>query len=68
MRKTTLAIYKWDKIINAIMHHVGCDEETANMIFNGVWSFNGDNYSAYMKEDKLEICKNGFPIHRLILI
>lgn len=57
-----------DKIINAIMHHVGCDKETANMIFNGVWSFNGDNYSAYMKEDKLEICKNGFPIHRLIFI
>lgn len=58
-----------NKIINAIMHHVGCDKETANMIFNGVWAFNGDNYSAYMtKDDKLEICKNGFPVHRLILI
>lgn len=59
---------KTERILNAIMHWIGCNKETASMIFNGVWEFNGDNYSAYMtKEDKLEICKNGFPIHRLIL-
>ena len=53
------------KIINAIMYHVGCDKETAKMIFNGVWGFNGDKYSAFKEEERLVICKNGFPIHRL---
>lgn len=56
------------KIINAIVHHVGCDEETAEQIFNGVCFFNNDNYSACMKNGNLEICKNGFPVHRLILM
>lgn len=60
---------KIERIINAIIYHVGCNEEEANMIYNGVYSFNGDNYSAYLTEDeKLEICKNGFPIHRLIMM
>lgn len=55
-----------EQAINTIIHWIGCDRDTANMIFNGVCKFKGDNYSAYLIEDgKLEICKNGFPVHRI---
>lgn len=53
-----------ERAIITIEHWVGCDHETAKMIFNGVWPWNGDNYSArVVASGKLEICKDGFPIH-----
>ena len=58
-----------NRVINSIMHWIGCDKETAKLIFDGVWNFNGDNYSVIVPEpDKLEIYKNGFIIHKITMI
>ena len=57
-----------DKIINAIMHHVNCTREDAEAMHYGVRKVRDDYYSAFMKDGKLVICENGFPIHKLILI
>ncbi|MEZ3438647.1 MAG: hypothetical protein K1W18_07185 [Oscillospiraceae bacterium] len=55
-----------EQAISTIIHWIGCDTDTAKMIFNGVFEFDGNNYSAYIVEgEKLEICKNGFPIHKI---
>lgn len=60
---------KKERILNAIMYYIGCGNTTANAIYNGVFAYNGDNYSAYLTfDEKLEICRNGFPIHRIIMI
>lgn len=44
-----------EKALNAIRYHIGCDLETAKLIFNGVFPFHGDFYSAYEVNGKLEI-------------
>ena len=57
------------RVVNSITHWIGCDKETAKMIFNGVWDYNGDNYSAILADDEtLEIYKNGFIIHKITMI
>ena len=55
-----------DRAIVTIERWIGCDYQTAKMIFNGVWLWHGDYYSAYIVNgDELEICKDGIPIHRI---
>ena len=55
-RKAIAIIIRWLKI----------DEKDAQMIYNGVYRIGEDNFSAYItNDDKLEICKNGEPIHRI---
>ena len=50
---------KMNAIINTLMGYLRCDKETATLMFNGVQTFNGDKYSAYMNENRLAIYKNG---------
>lgn len=56
-----------EKAIVSISHWIGCSEKEAEQILNGVYSWNGDNYSAYINDnDRLVICKNGFEIHKIM--
>lgn len=57
-----------DKILNAIMHWLNCSLEEAQGVWNGVKRIGDDYYSAFEENEKVVICKNGFPIHKLTLL
>ena len=58
-----------ERAIASISHWIGCSEKDAEQILNGVYSWNGDNYSAYINDnERLVICKNGFEIHKIMAL
>lgn len=57
-----------EKAISIIEHWLLCSYTDAQRIFNGVYMLNGNYYSAYITENVVEICQNGFPIHRISII
>lgn len=56
------------KEINAIMYHINCSKEEAEAMHYGVIKIRNDYYSAFHEDEKLVICENGFPIHKLTIM
>lgn len=57
------------RVLNSIKNWLNCNDEVAKNIYNGVYLWNNDYYSAFVtKDDKIQINKNGFAIHLITTI